>query len=68
METVKLTVSGMTCQGCVRSVKRVLEDIPGVVAADVSLEHGEARVDFDPARASPMQLKAAVEEAGYDAA
>jgi copper chaperone len=68
VETVKLTVSGMTCQGCVRSVKRVLEDIPGVVAADVSLEHGEARVDFDPTRASPMQLKAAVEEAGYDAA
>jgi copper chaperone len=68
VETVNLKISGMTCQGCVRSVKQVLEGIPGVIRADVSLENAEARVTFDPVRASLMQLKAAVEEAGYEAA
>ena len=68
METVKLKVTGMTCQGCVRSVKKVLEGVDGVSMAEVSLEKGEANVAFDPARASVVQLKAAVEEAGYEAA
>lgn len=68
MEQVTLKVGGMTCQGCVRSVKQVLESQPGVEAADVSLEQGEARVRFDPARASAQALRNAVEAAGYDAA
>jgi copper chaperone len=68
LETVNLRISGMTCQGCVRSVKNVLESVPGVTTAEVSLQNSEARVVFDPARASLVTLKAAVEEAGYEAA
>ena len=68
METVKLKISGMTCEGCVRSVKKVLESVPGVTTAEISLQNSEAHVVFDPARASLGSLKAAVEEAGYEAA
>ena len=68
MERIKLTVTGMTCQGCVRSVKTVLESVPGVAAAEVSLERGEASVAFDRERASIAHLKAAVQEAGYEVA
>ena len=67
METVNLKISGMTCQGCVRSVKNVLESVPGVTTVEVSLQNGEARVVFDPVRAALGSLKAAVEEAGYEA-
>jgi copper chaperone len=67
MEQLRLQVTGMTCQGCVRSVKRVLEAVPGVRRAAVSLERGEAVVDFDPGRASAADLTAAVEAAGYQA-
>jgi len=66
VEQITLKVTGMTCQGCVRSVKTVLESVPGVTAAEVSLEHSEASVAFDPTRASVAQLKAAVHEAGYE--
>ena len=48
METTTIKVSGMTCQGCVRSVTRVLQAIPGVDAVDVSLERGEARAALRP--------------------
>jgi len=65
---VKLKISGMTCEGCVRSVKNVLESVPGVTTAEISLQNSEARVVFDRARASLESLKAAVEEAGYEAA
>jgi len=67
METVTLKVNGMTCQGCVRSVTKVLQGVPGVDSAEVSLERGEARVVYDPARAAAAQLRAAIDEAGYEA-
>ena len=50
METVKLDVQGMTCQGCVASVTRVLRAVPGVADAAVTLQPGAATVTFDPAR------------------
>lgn len=67
METAVLKVDGMTCGGCVSSVTRVLKALPGVVDVQVSLEKGEARVDFDPAAVSIAQFKGAINDAGYDA-
>jgi len=68
MEAAKLKVSGMTCQGCVRSVTRVLKAMPGVDAVEVSLERGEADVRYDAARTGVPALRKAVEDAGYGAA
>ena len=68
MEIINLDIKGMTCSGCVNSVTRVLEAVPGVTTAEVTLTPGSARVQFDPALANAAQLKAAVEEAGYDVA
>ena len=66
METTTIKVSGMTCQGCVRSVTRVLQAVPGVDAVDVSLEKGEAQLRFDPARAGATEFRKAVEDAGFE--
>jgi copper chaperone len=68
VEGTTIKVSGMTCQGCVRSVTRVLKAIPGVEAVAVSLERGEAEVRYDPARTSVPTFRKAVEDAGYVAA
>ena len=73
METITLKVDGMTCAGCVRSVKKVLEGVPGVRSVEVSLERAQATVELDPAGAAAVggdplaALKAAVEAAGYEA-
>jgi copper chaperone len=66
METITLNVKGMTCMGCVRSVKNVVEPIEGVSAVDVSLEKGEVTVRYDAGRAKVDAFKAAIEDAGYD--
>jgi len=68
METVTLKVTGMTCMGCVGSVKRVLQDVDGVKAVDVSLDKAQATVQYDAAVAGPAQFKAAIEDAGYEVA
>lgn len=66
METTVLKIDGMTCGGCVNSVTRVLKAVPGVRDAAVSLEPGEARVSFDPAKADMTKLRKAIEDAGYE--
>ena len=68
MESVVIRVGGMSCQGCVKNVTGVLKAIPGVTAVDVSLEAGEARIGFDPAQTGVAAFRAAIEDAGFDAA
>ena len=66
METITLGISGMTCNGCVKSVTRVLTELTGVTKAEVSLETKNAVVAFDPGSLGVDQLRRAVEEAGFE--
>jgi copper chaperone len=68
MEESVIKVGGMSCGGCVRNITSVLEGMVGVASADVSLEHGQARVCFDPQVVTRAALVAAIEDAGFDAA
>lgn len=65
METLKLTVEGMTCGHCKAAVTKALQGVPGVNQAEVDLGAKLATVTFDVSRTSFDQLKAAVEEEGY---
>ena len=67
METVELKVEGMDCEGCVKSVTRMLSGVPGVAAVEVSLEKNQAKVSYDPAKSGLADFKRAVERAGYKA-
>jgi copper chaperone len=66
MENITLPVKGMSCMGCVNSVKGVLEPLPGVTKVDVTLEGGLVAIEFDPAQVGTEQLKTAIEDAGYE--
>jgi copper chaperone CopZ len=65
METAKLAVEGMSCQGCVASVTRVLKAVQGVRDAAVTLQPPVATVTFDAQRTSVDALKQAIVGAGY---
>ena len=67
METLTLNIGGMTCDGCVKSVTRILENTEGVAKAEVSLENKNAVIEFDLAKTNPAALIEAVEEGGFDA-
>ena len=66
MVEATIKVEGMSCGGCVRSVTEALKAQPGVGDAEVSLEAGQARVEYDPDVVSVPQLRQAVEDAGFD--
>jgi copper chaperone len=67
METTTIKVEGMSCGGCVKSVTGVLTALDGVAKAEVSLEQKQAVVEFDAAKVTRDQLKAVIEDAGFDA-
>jgi len=66
MQTVTLKITGMTCGGCVNSVRRVVTGISGVNAVDVSLERAEATISFDPAQSNAADFKNAIRDAGFE--
>ena len=66
MEKIILVVKGMTCMGCVRSVKAVLEPLPGVISVDIVLDASLVTIEFEPAKVQPDQLKTAIDDAGYE--
>ena len=67
VDTLTLPVHGMSCSGCVSSVKRALSGAPGVIeVVDVSLEGRSAKVTFDPAQTDRARLAAVIEDAGYE--
>lgn len=65
METMDLTIEGMTCQHCVRAVRGALEKMPAVEVE--SVEIGSATVKYDPARVTEEALADAIADEGYTA-
>jgi copper chaperone len=65
MNEIVLSVTGMTCGGCVNSVTKVLTALPGVQRADVTLTPGQARVTYDPARVDRAAMVQAIVDAGF---
>jgi periplasmic mercuric ion binding protein len=67
VQTIVLTVEGMTCSGCEVAIVNSLTRIEGVSHADASHTEGTASVSFDPDAVNIEDLQKAVEEAGYKA-
>jgi copper chaperone CopZ len=63
----KLNIEGMSCEHCVKHVTQALEGVAGVKSALVNLKEKSALVDHGDG-VNLEALKAAVVEAGYEAA
>jgi Cu+-exporting ATPase len=63
-ETILLSVNGMSCAGCVRTVEAALKDVPGVQIASVNFAGQTAAVTGETLASSLIR---AVNDAGYDA-
>ena len=65
MTRQQYSVSGMTCENCVRHVTEALSALPGAGAVRVDLATGRATIQSDRPF-SRDEVRAALEEAGYD--
>ncbi len=65
MSTVRLSISGMTCAGCVSRVEKALQAAPGVSSAAVNFAEHTATIEGD---VDARTLIAEVAATGYEAA
>ena len=65
MESLHLTIEGMTCEHCVRAVDGRLRRTPGVEVERVTI--GSADVRYDPATTNPDDLSEIIADEGYTA-
>jgi copper chaperone len=65
MESLHLTIEGMTCSHCVRAVEGRLKKTPGVEVQDVQI--GSADLRYDPTRTNVDDIAEAIADEGYTA-
>ena len=68
MDTIVLSVSGMTCPKCVSKVQMALDDVDDIMDADIDLDAAQVTVelaaDAEPGAAREIIVDA-ITEAGY---
>ncbi|XP_054302292.2 copper-transporting ATPase 2 isoform X2 [Pongo pygmaeus] len=65
--TTLIAIAGMTCASCVHSIEGVISQLEGVQQISVSLAKGTATVLYNPSVISPEELRAAIEDMGFEA-
>lgn len=65
MDTLELSIEGMTCGSCVQAAKRALSRVQGAEYVDVRLQDGTATVRGEGVSAVSPAFLAALAEAGY---
>ena len=65
-ETLRLTVQGMTCGNCARSVERKLMGTAGVTKAKVDLDGAAVTVEYVAGEVQRETLAEAVRKLGYE--
>ena len=63
--STSLKIGGMTCAMCSKAIGNALSEMDGVLNVEVSLGIEQARVTYNRALVSITDMKAAIEEAGY---
>ncbi|MBI2983448.1 MAG: heavy-metal-associated domain-containing protein [Chloroflexi bacterium] len=69
--TIHYTVVGeqkIHCAGCEQRIGNALRRMPGVEDVEASARTQEVRVSADPAQAGPEQVRAKLEQLGYEVA
>lgn len=66
MESLTISIKGMSCNHCKMAVEQALQTLQGVESAEVDLKGNTAQVVFDPSQVDEEKLKAAITQAGYE--
>jgi Cu+-exporting ATPase len=66
VESVTISVRGMSCASCVQKVTKALEKVDGVVSASVNFAAERADVNYLPTVATLDDLMTAIKDAGYE--
>ncbi|MEP7383143.1 MAG: heavy-metal-associated domain-containing protein [Gemmatimonadota bacterium] len=64
MQQATLGISGMSCGGCVSTVRKALDTVPGIRVDAVTV--GSATVSYDESQTTPAAIAQVIRDAGYE--
>ena len=62
---LSLPIRGMSCSGCAVKVETAVQNLPGVVRADVDLTTNRVNIAYNPNKVDLVEFQHAVMDAGY---
>jgi mercuric ion binding protein len=65
MQTAVMELQQIQCYGCMLTVQKALQKVPGVEETKLDLEQKTATVKYDPAKTNTEALTKATAEAGF---
>lgn len=66
VNTLTLSVQGMSCGNCARGIEKKLGSVPGVTQSHVDLAAAKATVEYDTDLVTPEAIASAVRDLGYE--
>ncbi len=67
LQTIELSIEGMTCASCVARVEKTLKRLPGITNATVNLATERALVSYSPGGVGVDDMTSAIAVIGYQA-
>ncbi|XP_069319209.1 copper-transporting ATPase 1 isoform X1 [Eulemur rufifrons] len=67
VNSITISVEGMTCNSCVWTIEQQIGKVNGVHHIKVSLEEKNATIIYDPKLQTPKTLQEAIDDMGFDA-
>jgi mercuric ion transport protein len=65
IQTVKLSIKGMSCESCEAEVNHEVIKLPGIIKSEVSYRNKNAAIEFDASKTNIEKIIDAVNSTGY---
>lgn len=65
MKEITISIEGMMCGHCQMAVAKALTELEGVTDVEVSLNPGQAKVNYNSSKIDIEDLKGVITESGY---
>lgn len=65
VQTIHLTISGITCIGCAEHIDHEVNKLEGVVSSKASYKNGDVFVQFDSSKTSIEEIEKTINATGY---
>lgn len=66
ISSVRLPITGMTCQSCVRNIEGNIRTKPGIVSIKVNLAEKAGYIDYDATITDPYQIANDIDDMGFE--
>jgi Cu+-exporting ATPase len=66
-KTIYVDIQGMVCESCIKAITNALNEYPGIINIDISLDKNMGEFTFESSKVSAAQIISVIQDCGFDA-